>query len=418
MNTERERGSRTRGHSNDQGGKVSEISKLPQQEYRNRIQKLREAMDRDGTDLFIIYGDEYRRENLRYVANYWPIFERGLLLVGLDRDPVLLASPECEHLARDMSAWPDVRLVREVGMSYVPEEVDFTNIRFTTVPDVVAELRGNRTSLRVKICGIDAMSVVLYERLKEMLAGASIENGDSVLYALRLVKSAAEVQMLKDAWRICDAGYKAVLDTDIVGLTENQAAAIGEKAAREAGAEHIAFSIFCSGDRTNTVVGRPSQKVIQKGDMIMYALAVQYEGYIASDEWPFVAGGKGTPEQESFIRHLVAAEDLGVRNVRGGIAQGEVVRMIRDYFRKSGLEQYDLYPPMHGNGLAEAESPYPDENTTAPFSPGIGFNFDVSLFGHPAAGSNRIEEGFIVTDSGLLTLSPLISSLREAYLRS
>lgn len=395
---------------------MSTARKLPGEEFRSRIRRLREAMGRDGTDIFIIYGDEYRRENLRYVSNYWPIFERGMLFVGMDRDPILLASPECEHLARDMSAWPDIRLVREVGMSYVPEEVDFTNIRFTTVRDVVAELRGSRKSIKVKICGIDAMSVVLYERLKGMLPDATIENGDGVLYGLRLVKSAAEVEMLKEAWRICDAGYKVVLDTDIVGLTENQAAAIGEKAARDAGAEHVAFSIFCSGDRTNTVVGRPSQKVIKRGDMIMYALAVQYEGYIASDEWPYVAGGKANSEQESFIRHLVKAEDIGAGSIRAGVVQGEVVRKIRDYFRESGLEKYDLYPPIHGNGLAEAESPYPDENTTTPFAAGIGFNFDVSLFGHPRVGSNRIEEGFIVTDTGLLTLSPLISSLRQRYL--
>jgi Xaa-Pro aminopeptidase len=221
-------------------------------------------MSRDGTDIFVIYGDEYRRENLRYVSNYWPIFERGMLVVSPDRDPVLLASPECEHLARDMSAWADIRLVREVGMSYVPEEVDFTNIKFTTVRDVVSELRGGKRHIKVKISGLDAMSVVLHERLKSMITEATIENGDAVLYALRLVKSPNEVEMLKEAWRVCDAGYKAVLDADIVGLTENQAAAIGEKAARDAGAEHIAFSILCSGDRTNTVVGRPSQKVIEK----------------------------------------------------------------------------------------------------------------------------------------------------------
>jgi Xaa-Pro aminopeptidase len=268
----------------------------------------------------------------------------------------------------------------------------------------------------VKICGIDAMSVVLYERLKGMLGDATVENGDSILYGLRLLKTPAEVEMLKEAWRVCDAGYTAVLDSDIVGLTEGQAAAIGEKAARDAGAEHVVFSIFCAGERTNTVVGRPSQRVIRRGDMIMYALAVQYEGYIASDEWPYVAGGKPGREQESFIRALVAAEDMGAKAIRPGVPQGEVVRKIRDFFRAQGLEQYDLYPPIHGNGLAEAESPYPDEGSTAPFVPGIGFNFDVSLFGHPVAGSNRIEEGFIVTDSGLLTLSPLISGLRERYL--
>jgi Xaa-Pro aminopeptidase len=339
-----------------------------------------------------------------------------MLLVGMDREPILLASPECEHLAHEMSAWPDIRLVREVGMSYVPEEVDFTNIRFTTVRDVVSELRGAKKRIKVKISGFDAMSVILHERLRANLADAAIENGDSILYGLRLVKSPAETEMLMEAWRVCDAGYKAVLDADIVGLTENQAAAIGEKAAREAGAEHIVFSIFCSGDRTNTVIGRPSQKVIEKGDMIMYALAVQYEGYIASDEWPFVADRRPNKEQAEFIRHLVRAEDLGVRSIRAGVGQGEVVRKIRDYFRDNGLEEYDLYPPIHGNGLAEAESPYPDENSKAEFREGIGINFDVSLFGHPRVGSNRIEEGFIVTADGLLSLSKLISSLRLQYL--
>jgi hypothetical protein len=99
------------------------MARLPDSEFRQRIAGLKEIMARDGTDIFMIYGDEYRRENLRYVSNYWPIFERGLLVVGIDAEPILLASPECEHIAREMSVWKDVRLVREVGMSYVPEVV-------------------------------------------------------------------------------------------------------------------------------------------------------------------------------------------------------------------------------------------------------------------------------------------------------
>jgi Xaa-Pro aminopeptidase len=373
-------------------------------------------MSKDGTDLFLVYGDEYRRENLRYVSNYWPIFERGMLLLGLDSDPVLLVSPECEHIAREMSAWRDIRLVREVGMSYVPEEVGFTNIEFTTVADVVSELRKGKKNIKAKICGLDAMSVVLYRKLSEMIKDAVLENGDATLYKLRLVKSPNEIEMLKTAWKVCDAGYKAVLDSNIVGLTERQASAIGEKAARDAGAEHVAFSIFCSGDRTNTVVGRPSEKVIEADDMIMFALAVQYEGYIASDGWPFVANRKPSRKQSDFINHLVKAEDLGVQSIRAGVPQGEVVRKITDYFRDHNLAPYDLYPPIHGNGLAEAESPYPDNTTNAVFAAGSGINFDVSLFGLPDVGSNRVEEGFIVAEDGLIALSPLISSLRQQQL--
>ena len=113
-----------------------------------------------------------------------------------------------------------------------------------------------------------------------------------------------------------------------------------------------------------------------------------------------MADNRPNKEQAEFIRHLVKAEDLGAKSIRAGVEQGEVVLKIRDYFRDNGLEEYELYPPIHGNGLSEAESPYPDENSKAEFLPGTGINFDVSLFGHPKVGSNRIEEGFIVTEGG------------------
>ena len=396
------------------------MRKITKSEFQKRIENLRKKMIEDNTDIFIIYGDEYRRENLRYVSNYWPIFERGMLVVGSDKDiePILLTSPECEHLAREMSCWEVIRIIREVGMSYVPEEVEFTNVNFTTIKDVVNELTNNKSKIKVKVAGIDAMSVVLYENLRSSLGNAVIENGDSILYSLRYIKSSVEIEMLKKAWEICDIGYKAVLDLNIIGLTERQAAAIGEKAARDAGAEHIAFSILASGERTNSIVGRPSEKVIERNDMIMYALAVQYEGYIASNEWPFVAGGKPSKEQRNLIYHLVNAEDIGKRTIKSGVSQGEIVKLIRNYFRENELMLYDLYPPMHGNGLAEAESPYPDENTHEKFVPGIGINFDVSLFGIPGVGSNRIEEGFIVVENGLITLSKLIDNLKAEYLNT
>ncbi len=392
---------------------------IKKEEYQARLRKLQERMAKDSVDMFIIYGDEFRRENLRYMANYWPIFERGILLVSLHQDPILLVSPESEHIARYDSVWQDIRLIRDVGMAYVPEEVDFTNVEFTTMSDVYQEVMKDK-KVRVYVAGLDAMCKDLYDRIVAALGNkAEILNGDPVMYDMRRIKSASEVEALKKSWEICDIGYKAVLDADIVGLTEIQAAAIAEKAARDAGAEAVIFSLFTAGEkRTNIVVGRASENVIKKGDMIMFAFATQYQGYIATNQWPYVAGQDPSKEQMRLLRSLIEAEDLGVKALGHGVPQGSVVKLIRDYFAEHGLSKYDLYPPMHGSGLAEAESPYPDENTKDPFLAGMGINFDVSLFGIPGVGSNRIEEGFIITEDGPpIVLSPLISSLRENFLR-
>ncbi len=394
------------------------MERLGKKEFEGRIKKVREKMEKKDIDVLFIYGDEYRCENLRYVSNYWPLFERGMLVVVKDKDPVLLVSPECEHLAKEMSVWQDIRLIREIGMSYVPEEVGFTNIEFTKIADVVNDLINHGDIKRFSICGVDAMSVILYNQIFAEIGDSEFVNGDDLLYDLRLFKSAAEIETLKKAWEICDIGYKAILDADLRGLTEIQAAAIGEKAARDAGAEHIVFSVFASGERTNTVIGRPTEKKIMDGELVMSALAIKYDGYIASNEWPFVAGGNPTKDQLDFIYHLVKAEDIGIQSIKQGLKAGDVVKRVSRYFKENNLEKHDLYPPIHGNGLAEAESPYPDENSDYNFESGMGINFDVSLFGVPNIGSNRIEEGFIVSGNGLVTLSKLISGLRENFLRT
>ena len=74
------------------------------------------------------------------------------------------------------------------------------------------------------------------------------------------------------------------------------------------------------------------------------------------------------------------------------------------------MTEFDLYPPMHGIGLAEAESPYPDENADYLFESGMCVNSDISIWGHPA-GSNRIEEGFVITAEGPESVTPLIRDL-------
>jgi Xaa-Pro aminopeptidase len=392
------------------------MDSIPVSEFQHRVERIRQVLEEEKADFFIVYGDEYRRENLRYVSNYWPIFDRGMLVVGRKAEPVLLVAPEGANLAREMAVWKDIRIVTEVEPSYIPDKIDYGSTRYSKLAEVFREAAGNRQPTQVKVCGIDAMPVVTFEAVKRAAGDPEILDGDRDIYRMRLIKSPAEIEMLRKAWSICDAGYKAILDADLVGLTEIQAAGIGEAAARRAGAETIVFSIFCSGERTNTAVGRATAKIIRRGDMIMSCLAVQYAGYIASDEWPFVAGADASAAQRDMITHIVKAEAVGVRGLRAGLISGEVVGRVREYFRGNGLDAFDIYPPIHGNGLAEAESPYPDIHSTYLFEAGMGINFDVNLFGVPGAGSNRIEEGFVIADGGVITLSALISRLREEYL--
>ncbi len=393
--------------------------KIPKAEFEERIARIQQKMGESRLDALLVYGDEYRKENLRYVSNYWPIFERGATLIPAHGPVILLAAPEGEQVAREMSCWSDIRVVSDFTCVTVPDVIDYPQANYTSFPELRQELEGKCKLGRLGIVGLDALSATVYWALEEAFHGVELVNTNDILNSFRLIKSHNEIACLAESGRIADVGYEALMKACVPGNTELQAAAAGEAAARAAGAEQITFVVMGTGERTNTIVGRPTTKVIEKGDMVMAAFAVMYEGYVTTVEWPFVAGDDPTPVQRDFIDALVRAEDGALPLLKGHAPAKDFVRAVKNHFRQKGLGEYDLYPPMHGCGLAEAESPYPDENSPLIYLPGMTVNTDVSLFGHPQAGSNRIEEGFIVTETGYTPLSSLIRRLsaewRERY---
>ena len=382
-------------------------SPIAQTEFVERIEGIQEAMARSQLSGLMVYGDEYRRENLRYVSNFWPIFERGACFIPQKGEPILAGAPEGERYAREMCHWRDIRNIKEFACVSVPEDIDYPLATFSTLKQIMGEILGG--GKRLGVVGKWDMPGPIFERVHAGHPGVEVVEADGIVREARLIKSEGEVACLREAGRLACVGYEKLMETAVPGNTELMAAGAAEGAARMGGAESITFSVFGSGPRTNTIIGRATNRTIQDGDMIMAALAVQYEGYVATAEYPFVAG-KASDEQKKFLGALFEAANVQLGYLRNGVVTGEMVRAVKTVFQKHSLSQYDVYPPLHGIGLAEAESPYPDERTAYPFRTGMCVNSDISLFGHPA-GSNRIEEGFVIRESGCESLTPLIRQL-------
>lgn len=377
---------------------------IPQEEFVERKEKILAHMKEQNLDLLFVYGDEYRKENLRYVSNFWPLFERGAAIFSAVADPIVLCAPEGCKVCEEMSVWTDIRIVPDFLCVTVPDDIDYPLANYTNFKQIAAELRAKGCQLnRIGIVGLGDMSGALERSLSAAFAGEIVDAND-ILYTLRKTKSENEIACLREAARIADTAYKVFMESDIIGMTEVEAAAIIEGAARKEGAEQVIFNVMGSGDRTATIIGRPAYKTIEDGDMIMCALAIQYEGYVATCEVPFAVGSI-SEETKHVIDVLIQASAAGIPELRPGNPMKNFVNAVKKVFRDHGLSEYDVYPPLHGIGCAEAESPYPNEGTEDVFQVGMTCNTDISLFGL-AGGSNRIEEGFVITESGAQTLSP------------
>lgn len=383
--------------------------RISKQEFRQRIQRVQELMAAERLDGLVVYGDEYRKENLRYVSNYWPIFERGACFIPRQGRPILAGAPEGERYAREMSVIEDVRNIKEFACVSVPDEIDYPLAEFSSLRAILRETLGG--GKRLGLVGQWDIPAPVHERVRQAVDGLEIVDAAPVLRELRLIKTESEIACLREGGRIACAGYEHLLRAAVPGNTELQAAGAAEGVCRCEGAEAITFMVFGSGKRAETIIGRATNKVIRDGEMVMAALAVQYEGYVATVEFPFVAG-RATDGQKRFLGALFEAANEQLRYLRDGVVMGEMVRAVKAVFAKYNLTAYDVYPPMHGIGLAEAESPYPDAESTDHFRAGMCVNSDVSLFGH-TDGSNRIEEGFVIGRAGADSITPLIRRLCE-----
>jgi len=388
-------------------GRAMGMAGISRREYRDRIEQVRQGLEARRLDGLMVYGDEYRKENLRYVSGFWPIFERGICCIPAKGEPILAGAPEGERYAREMGVWKDVRNLKELACVSVPEEIDYPLAEFSAFKEVLADtVRGGK---RLGLIGSRDIPAYLLKRIRCALQGLEIAPCDDLLEELRLLKTPAEVECLREAGRLACVAYEKLMEACVPGNTERYASGAGEGAARMAGAEGINFTVFASGPRTATIIGRATNRVMKDGDMVMAAVAVQYEGYVATVEYPFVVG-EASDKQRRFLNVLLEAANEQQKYLRDGVISGEMVRAVKAVFRRHRVSRYDVYPPMHGIGLAEAESPYPDEGSTSPFRTGMCVNSDISLFGHPA-GSNRIEEGFVIGQKGPESLTPQIREL-------
>ncbi len=381
--------------------------RIERPEFEKRMESIQEQLRQKDIAALMVYGDEYRKENLRYVCNFWPIFERAACFIPAAGKPILAGAPEGEMYAREMSVWGDVRNVKEFACVSVAEEIDYPLARFSSFKEILGEvMKGGK---KLGLVGTWDIPAPIMERIKGAAGGIDIVDCAAMINSLRIIKTPAEIACLREAGRQACAGYKKLIEYAVPGNTETMAAGAAEGAARMAGAEDINFTVFGSGKRAATIIGRAVNKTIEDGDMVMAAMAVQYQGYVATVEYPFVAG-TASDGQKRFLNALFEAAEVQQKYLKAGVVARDMVIAVRDVFKKHGLSAYDVYPPMHGIGLAEAESPYPDENAAYTLKANMCVNSDISLFGHPD-GSNRIEEGFVITDGKPDSLTPAIREL-------
>lgn len=251
------------------------------------------------------------------------------------------------------------RAVLLVDGRYTTQALQETRgIKVVEYQDKIKGIAGAVEVRHLKKIGLesDVVTLNVYQKLVERLGEKTFLPLAEPLRFIRACKDEFEMVLMKKAAQIASSSLKATLPFFKPGRTERQLALQLEIAAREKGADGLAFeTIVASGENAALPHAKPTDRKIRKGDFIVVDFGVKYRGY-CSDETCTIGIGKLTAQQKNAYRLVQEAHHQALEAVKDGISAAAVDHQARVVFGKK-YGRYFVHGTGHGVGLDVHEAP-------------------------------------------------------------
>jgi Xaa-Pro aminopeptidase len=356
-------------------------------------------MDEQGLDLIVAYADDravFGPAHARWLANFQVHFEPVCILIPRQDEPMMMCGPESVEYALLAG---QIRDVRAASVFTHPDE-DYPYAKIHRLEDIIAESAGGLKSVRrVGLAGRGLMGFDVLSAFKETLSQVEWVDVESVMCDLRAQKSPAEIEVIRYAYKIAEAGFQAAVNAIAIGVTERAVVAEADAAMRRAGAEGTGIdTIVASGPNSRPILARSTFRRIQAHEIVLLTIAPRYEGYHAAIGRPVFVGNPGD-ETALALDVACRAQEACFRAMQPAVEGREVEATGRKIVEEAGLGEYFLYSGVHSVGVIEFEPPIFGPSSPARLKKDMVISVDIPLFNTPWGGL-RVEDGFLITDIG------------------
>jgi len=355
------------------------------EEYKARLQAIRERMAADKIDLLWLMAPE----SLYYVSGYtcewyqaqspkqWPATSGIAVHVEHDRF-IMFDTPSEKVMCRFVTCAEDIRTFpidnRRDGIGFIMDELKAQGWLGGTVGMELHSYRPNPA--------ISARFRAAFES-----NDSTVTDGSDILREIRWIKSAQEIAYIEEAAKITDIGLAVAASAIRPGVTELDVYGEIIHAMAKAGGENPGITLpVLSGLKANTGHSLASRKVITTGEQVNVDVAGVYWRYHANGARSFHVGEPAKDvleyhDKSSGVFKVIA--DL----LKPGLTVGELVSAARQYYDEVGIWSdacwvggYELgigFPPdWVGNFVYEMS----DTESEKVFEAGTCVNFESQFF--------------------------------------
>jgi Xaa-Pro aminopeptidase len=369
-------------------------------EYGARINKLAARMRQSGLDGILLTAES----NIDYFSGFrhhapWTLFARPFFqIISADGRSALLTHTFLEPEMRRTSAVTDIRTFTTSGDAPVAQ-----------VREIMSELGIKRGKLGMELGYEQRLGISLndFRRLEAELSGIAIVDASMLLWSLRMIKSPAEIELMRQSSAVTSAAFAAGFSAARPGMTDAEVCQVCATTMVEQGAERPGFILVTSGPKNYHVLsGKPTDRKLERGDMIWIDMGAVTNGYW-SDFCRAAVFGKPTKELEDGQKVILDVNDAMIAATRPGEPLRNIAAAAVQAFKKSGRDvSIGSGRIGHGIGLMSTEPPHVALYDDTICEEGLIFTIEPRITNEH--GVFNCEELLLVTKSGveIMTTSP------------
>ena len=377
-------------------GPIEKELPFTQGEYDERVSKVRAEMAADGLDGLIVMSPA----NLHYLSGYYTFSVSNLTALVLPAEgDAGVVTASCEIPAAVLSGW-------------VEDVVSFGWDEGGLVASKVKAMLEDR-GLGSKRVGLEmdrgGPAPELVADLGRLLPNMSIVDASNLVTRVKKIKSAREVDYMREAGRMSVAGANASLKAIGPGVTDNELARVGYSTIIGAGSEFMSTDpIVTTGARASWHHTTFRRQALNPGDVAFLEYSGCYHRYNA----PIMRTGVlGEPSDE--VRRIADAVEktlnLVIENAKAGRTSHEVALAAHQGY--AGMEEdmwfmgicgYSVgvgFPPTWADGAA-----FIAEGNEEVLQAGMTFHLPI-MFRVPREFGVGMSETIAITDEGCEVLT-------------
>jgi Xaa-Pro dipeptidase len=357
------------------------------------LAKLRAATKKTGYDALVALS----QDNVTYTAGFLVPshalnrFRRTITILARNTYSAQIVVNVEEDLARQRSRFSDIR-------SYNQFTQDPTDLLADALEE--AGVAAGRIAIE-----LDYMPAQDYIRLRERLPNATFVPCQDLYFTARMVKTEAEVAILRKVGELTDRVIGEVLREIRPGMTEK---AVGQSISNkmmDGGCDGLKYQIG-SGVRSGIINCVPTEKQIENGDIVRIEILGDMN-YYRSNVTRTAVVGEPSDEQKKIWDVMIGSREACKAILKPGLAVPDLYRTFVNYLQDRGM-QPTLKFLGHGIGQTIHEEPYITDTRAVVMEPNITFTME-PVYIIPGRMGFHVEDMYVITPSGYEAITGTIS---------